>query len=337
MSRFSDKYVFRLQPHGTNNTKATKHRCPQCNQPFSFTRYVYYEDGQEIEVDESCGRCDHRSGCGYHLPPREFFRLHPEKKLNLLGKDSMNTYKPLPVIKSTKTDYIDMQYVNRSFDSRNNLVYYLKNLFPNSEALNQVLQEYMIGATKNKEVIFWQIDSLFRVRTGKIMPYNPYTGHRLHCRYSADWIHARMARTYRKNTGERAPYFNLCQCLFGEHLLSRYPAKKVILVESEKTAIICATVWPEYAWLATGGMNNMNESMLSSLIGRTVVLIPDVDAFYQWKENMSLFPSCNLTLFDGLHKIATEQDREQKIDIGDIVIRHVYSRTIQQLKQLFIF
>ncbi len=40
-------------------------------------------------------------------------------------------------------------------------------------------ENYALGATKTSEVIFWQIDIQGKVRTGKIMQYNPDTGRRL--------------------------------------------------------------------------------------------------------------------------------------------------------------
>ena len=53
MSKREDKHIFQLQRHGRNNTKATKHTCPSCGRR-SFTRYVYFENGKEIEIDETC-------------------------------------------------------------------------------------------------------------------------------------------------------------------------------------------------------------------------------------------------------------------------------------------
>ena len=37
----------------------------------------------------------------------------------------------------------------------------------------------------------------------------------------------------------------MTQCLFGEHLLTRYPERIVALVEAEKTAVIGAGFIPE--------------------------------------------------------------------------------------------
>ena len=52
-----------------------------------------------------------------------------------------------------------------------------------------------------------------------------------------------------KRSGELPKDFNMVQCLFGEHLLRLHPDKKVAVVESEKTAVICSALMPEYVWV----------------------------------------------------------------------------------------
>ncbi|MBD3864658.1 toprim domain-containing protein [Olleya marilimosa] len=67
-------------------------------------------------------------------------------------------------------------------------------------------------------------------------------------------------------------------CLFGEHLLDviENKEKAVMLVESEKTAIVCAMHYPEYIWLAYGGITALTNEKIQVLIGRKVILIPDM-------------------------------------------------------------
>ena len=59
--------------------RSSRHTCPKCRRTKCFTYYVD-ENGQPL--DESVGRCDHESGCGYHYPPKEYFRDYPEKDVN---------------------------------------------------------------------------------------------------------------------------------------------------------------------------------------------------------------------------------------------------------------
>lgn len=71
---------------------------------------------------------------------------------------------------------------------------------------------------------------------------------------------------------------------FGEHLLKTHPDKVVVLVESEKSAVIGSAIFPDYVWLATGGKSQMREEKLRVLSGRTVLLFPDADAYAEWKQ-----------------------------------------------------
>lgn len=80
------------------------------------------------------------------------------------------------------------------------------------------------------------IDRDFRCRTGKIMKYDPANGHRIKdptAPGKVNWVHSIL-----KQRKLLPADWTLSQCLFGEHLLSRYPDNKVMLVESEKTALI---------------------------------------------------------------------------------------------------
>jgi hypothetical protein len=94
----------------------------------------------------------------------------------------------------------------------------------------------------------------------------------------------------------------------------------VALVESEKTAVICSSFWPEYIWLATGGKSQLNDR-LQVLRGRKVVAFPDVDGFSEWKEKLSQVRGLDITVSDVLEKEATFEDRANHVDIADLLIR----------------
>lgn len=94
----------------------------------------------------------------------------------------------------------------------------------------------------------FQFDIQGRCRGGKIIPYNPETGHRLKDDHFPPvmWVHTNL-----KAAHLLPPEWRLTQCLFGEHLLQDKVNANVALVESEKTAVICSHLLPEYIWLAT--------------------------------------------------------------------------------------
>jgi len=188
---------------------------------------------------------------------------------------------------------------------------------------------YAIGATRAKEVVFWQIDIEGKIRTGKVMKYNPITGHRIkHENGSINWIH-----TLLKKDGTLPCDFNLVQCFFGEHLLRENPTNPVAIVESEKSAIIGAGVMPNLVWLAAGNLNGLSIDKCKVLKGRTVILYPDLKAFDKWSEKakeIQKVVGCKISVSDLLEQVATDEERENGFDIVDYLIRDMKEPTIRQ-------
>lgn len=299
-------------------TRSDRHTCPKCGDRHCFTYYVD-ESGQPL--DKIVGRCDHESGCGYHYPPKEFFSDHPELKDPDKGHsfqirvDKSKKY-ACPSGKSICT--IPDDYVTRSRSDNSSLIHFLLSLQKgNEDNVRRVLEDYRIGATKDGSTIFWQIDIKGQVRTGKIITYNGTDGHRIKDK-GADWVHSRL-----RKQGVLGEQWALTQCLFGEHLLSDTAnANKVIaVVESEKTAIICAVQYSDCVWLATGGKSQLSADKMKVLSGRTVIFFPDVDGYHEWKERTKSFTFCrNVTVSDFLERNASEEDRANKVDIADLII-----------------
>jgi len=154
------------------------------------------------------------------------------------------------------------------------------------------------------------------------MKYDRQTGHRVKDEKvggKITWVHAVLRQS--ADPLLRLPDgWELTQCLFGEHLLRQFPFKPVALVESEKTAVICSTFWPEYIWLATGGKSQLNDR-LQVLKGRKVVAFPDVDGYLEWKEKLSRVRGLHIVVSDVLEKEATFEDRANHVDIADLLIR----------------
>ena len=91
-------------------------------------------------------------------------------------------------------------------------------------------------------------------------------------------------------------------------------------MESEKTAVICSYFWPDYIWLATGGKSQLNNK-LQVLNGRKIVAFPDVDGYQEWKEKLSQVRELDIMVSDILEKSATAKDRDNHVDIADLLIR----------------
>ena len=219
--------------------------------------------------------------------------------------------------------YIPKELLIKCFSYRSKFVEFLCGLF-DIKTIERVAADYYLGATKSRDVIFWQVDVERRIRTGKIMSYDSETGHRIHCDGATNWIHSLL-----KKQGLIDGEFNLQQCLFGEHLLQKYPDKTVIIVEAEKTAVIGAAVFPNYIWLATGGKYGINADKMKVLGGRKVLLYPDTDTtgetYNYWKEKASELNDCHCIVSDYLERTATKAERIRKIDIADRLCRELES------------
>ncbi|WP_394341409.1 DUF6371 domain-containing protein [Salinimicrobium sediminis] len=64
------------------------------------------------------------------------------------------------------------------------------------------------------------------------------------------------------------------ECLFGLHLLNSDKQKAIALVESEKTAVIASIAFPQFIWMATGGLMNLKGPHADNLI-----FFPDAGCF----------------------------------------------------------
>lgn len=221
--------------------------------------------------------------------------------------------------KQRRLCFIPIEVVKKSVrpDIVSSFAAFLLHLFDDMTVV-KLVSEYQLGVTKAGDVIFFQIDVEGRCRTGKIMKYDPETGHRIkdeRTKGRINWVHSLM-----KRSGTLPEDWELTQCLFGEHLLGWHPDKPVALVESEKTAVICSAMIPEYVWLATGGKSQFNER-LNVLQGRDIVAFPDVDGYETWVQKAAALPHLNIKVSDILQKNATDEEREQHIDIADWLIK----------------
>lgn len=192
------------------------------------------------------------------------------------------------------------------------------------ETTQQLIKRYHIGTHGHwpGATVFWQYDKDNWVRTGKIMLYDAETGKRVKEPFNhITWAHTVIAKQL-QDQGQ-PEYFELKQCLFGEHLLAAEPNKPVAIVESEKTAIIASAILPQFIWLACGSLQGLNEAKCSVLKGRSVMLFPDVNAYDKWRlksqELNRAMPDTMFMVSEVLERMATAADRMNGVDIGDVV------------------
>lgn len=348
---------------------ANRYVCPQCGRRRCFTRYVDLETGEYVAGE--CGKCDHASSCGYHYPPREYFRDHPERSartssvngrpllalsprsfhvprsprsapLGRSGSRPLAGVRPVAGQGEGQTEFFDIAWPERSTRRTSTFRRWLERLAHEGRAaqdavpplplplplggvrpepldgdsLRRVLADYYVGGTRRDVVIgganygpavvFWLIDELGRVHDAKLMAYR-CDGHRV-----GGWGNSMRAICERSHTGPQLAATD--KVLFGLHLLPRHPGRPVCVVESEKTAIVCACRYPQFVWLATGGCGNLQADRLRPLRGREVVVWPDSGEYGRWSERMAGSGLAN-------YRVAGLMERyEPNTDIADILL-----------------
>ena len=298
-------YRYILEPYHGRNSRFT---CPACGKPHQFTRYIDTETGEYLA--DNVGICNRVNNCGYHYTPKDYFQDNKtfavpntvtRKKIKPHPTDpDLPRFIPQAVFQKTLTSY-----------KQNNFITYLKSIF-DDETIFHLINIYKIGTSKHFNggtTIFWQIDTRGRIRTGKLIKYDPLTGKRIKKPFPATtWAHSLL---YKEG-------YHLSQCLFGEHLLAEVPGAPVAIVESEKTAVIAQAKLPGYIWLATGSLTEFKPAKLNVLRNRKVVAFPDLGGCEKWQKTASAldFP---IIISDYLEKNATEKQRKQGLDIADFL------------------
>lgn len=318
-------YRFHLQKY----KPGSKISCPSCGKARCFSRYI--DDEEEISFPDSVGICDHINSCGYHYSPKEYFHDNPDvlqtgaERPPVLKRRVMA---PKPIQdNSFLPSYIpkDDMMKNLTHYEMNPLFFYLSEIWGEAKTV-QLMSRYNVGTSKKwgGSAVFWQVDVKGRIRTGKIMLYDPKTCLRVKEPHShVCWVHSEL----------KLPDFHLRQCLFGEHLLMKNPTMPVAIVESEKTALIGTVFVPDILWLATGGMNGcFNADTMSVLKDRNVTLFPDLGAFEIWSQKASILSGIcqRVAVSDVLEKNATDEQRSRGLDLADFFLAEPTKRQILQ-------
>lgn len=249
-----------------------KERCPQCGK-LRFVPFVLTAD-PSVKAGPEYGRCDREQSCGYFRYPG-----------GEVKSDTDREYTPEP---PKKPILIPAGYADRDWVSRDNslLLAYAPIVGGN---LQMIMERYHCGTGTHGECIYYQHDGT-HVRTAKAILYGK-DGHRIKTEdggLPVWWLH--KSPTVAEYTRGK----ELKQCLFGQHLLNRYPNARVYVVEAEKTAVMMAATdskpMKERLWLACGGSQMLKGAIdLMPLIGRDVTLMPDDGQYWNWRRTAEAY------------------------------------------------
>ncbi|MBX7171357.1 MAG: hypothetical protein K1X72_10390 [Pyrinomonadaceae bacterium] len=317
--------------------------CPACGTKGSFVRYQT-ASGEYLSFD--VGKCNRESKCGFHRTPRQFFADNPNPAFSTNQKDlgqgfiRKNGSERLQTAQQTFST-INEKYLTNSLKGsnldRNNFIHFLLTLFT-ADVVQSLIDRFKIGTASGNRTIFWQIDQQSRIRTGRIMAYDKWTGRRLKTAPQS-WVHSALIKKGLLKD------FELKQSLFGLHQLGveADKDKTIGLVESDKTAIICSALIPDILWMSAGAKGYLNAEMIRPLANRKVILFPDSDAHAEWtakaKQLRSFVP--NLKISKLIEGNLTDTEKREGFDIADFLIeqrrtnvlnREAYNRKVDQIK-----
>ncbi|MBS1548915.1 MAG: hypothetical protein JSS94_03485 [Bacteroidetes bacterium] len=325
-----------------------KHHCPQCNKK-TFVKYIDTETDDYLP--EHYGRCDRESKCNYHLNPYAdgyskaiWEQEHGNRsELPKSWKPQQKRVTPTPEHQPVFFDFETFKETLSNYD-KNTFIQNLLNTF-NPDEVAKVIELYRLG-TNNREYLngaisFPFIDINQKVRAVQLKQFDK-DNHTI----NQNWLHSiikpqpEWIEAYKKND-------KIVSCLFGEHLLNKFPNKPIALVEAPKTAIYgwlyfnkSKTFLKDCIWLAVFNKSSFSFDKLKVLQGRFVYVFPDLSkdgsTFIEWETKAKEYEKkLHITRFifsDLLERLATQQDKDNGSDLADILIKHDW-RKFRKRKQ----
>ena len=328
-----------------------KHICPNCGKK-RFVRYIDIESNTYLP--EQYGRCDREANCPqqeYNNPYLDGYAKAVWEQERGNRSEFPNNWKPQrkkaipqptpePVFFHFETFKQTLQperYEKNTFIQ--NLFYRVQ--FPfEADEVTKVIQLYRLGTVANGyragANTFPFIDIKGNVRAVQVKQFdeqNHTTG--------TDFLHSIIEKHHTRNNKPLPEWLEAytkqdkrITCLFGEHLLSKYPNIKVYLFEAPKTAIYATLYFgfPEQSntiCLAVYNKSSFSFDKLKVLQGRFVYVFPDLskdgNTFKEWetkaKEYESRLPGTRFIFSDLLEQLAPERDKSEGNDLADYLIK----------------
>ena len=335
-----------------------KYHCPECNKK---TFVLYMDTDTDEYLPDQYGRCDRESQCSYHLNPyRDGYAKMIWEQEN--GNNSSNwkpqrqNSQPKP---APKPIFIPNEILIQTLQGYEQNVF-IQNLlsrvaypFEIKDA-ERVITLYYLGTIcegyRAGGITFPFIDKGGNVRAVQVKQFDQ-TNHTtgtdfLHKVFSSPPYIDLISTVFSQDTGNRRQilpdwiieYRNndlKVSCLFGEHLLMKYPLSPIALVEAPKTAIYGTLYFglPESSenliWLAVYNKGSFSFDKLKVLQGRDVFIFPDLSrdgiTFKEWETKAKQFekrlPGTRFVFSDLLEQLAPESDKREGNDLADYLIK----------------
>ncbi len=314
-----------------------KHQCPACHKK-RFVRYIDIQTEQALPV--IFGRCDREMKCGYHLNP---YKNGYAKDSTIENEVSYQFRKPIIKVKQVFIPKEVFYKTRTAYELNTFIQNLLKNITFPFEVIDieKVIAQYHLGTItkgyRKNATTFPFIDINDNVRTIQVKQFDKYN-HTV----GTDFLHSIIEKHYKRKSQQIPNWLKgynknetKVSCLFGEHLLSKYPLNPVALVEAPKTAIYGTLYFgfpnnhKNLLWLAVYNLSSLHLKKCKALKGREVYLFPDLSkggkAFKLWSDKarkiQTQLDNSTFTVSNLLEELAPTKDKEQGKDIADYLIK----------------
>jgi len=320
--------------------------CPHCKAKRHWQRYV---DTKKNEVlPEQYGVCDNTVKCGEALNPYKdgyakmiFEQENGNSSKTWKAKKPVQRKKTVPKLAFIPNDILNSTLLGYEQNT------FIQNLlqridFPFEAAdVQQVIEQYYLGTICNgymaNSITFPFIDEKENIRAIQVKQFDE-TNHTM----NTNFIHSIIENNCIKKAEPLPEWLQAYKnnelkvsCLFGEHLLNKYPMNPIALVEAPKTAIYGTLYFglPEtntnLLWLAVYNLSSLTFDKCKVLNGRNVFLFPDLSAdgkaFELWSKKAHEFsetiPKARFKVSDLLETYAPTELKNDAGDIADVLIK----------------
>lgn len=350
-NNFSNLSQYRLEK------SSKKYHCPSCNKK-TFVYYIDTETGDYLP--QQYGRCDRESKCSYHLSPysdgyaKTSLQQQTVTKVTngtavkqkyfytQLKQHTISEIQPQPIYFDFETFRETLQperYEKNMFIQ--NLFYRVRFPFETSE-VTKVIELYRLGTVahgyRTGANTFPFIDINGNIRAIQVKQFDE-KNHTI----GTDFLHSIIEKHCIKNNKTLPEWLTAynqnekkVSCLFGEHLLKKYPLNPVALVEAPKTAVYGSLYFglPDKSpgnliWLAVYNKSSFSVDKLKVLLGRDIFTFPDLskdgNTFKEWetkaKEMEKRLSGTRFVFSDLLEQLASDLDKNEGYDLADYLIR----------------
>ncbi len=324
-----EEYRYSLDP------SSHKDYCPDCGEK-RFVRYI--DNETENYLPEEYGRCDREDSCQYHVNPyKEGYHLRHDRKSNMNYRTALNApmkqvHYPLEVLENTRSHYEKNVFIQNLL---NNVSYPFE-----ASDIEQVISMYHLGTIKDGymqgslTIPFINANGDIRAIQAKRFDGSNHTLH-------TNWVHSLIEKRHKRQRTPLPQWVidykknqSKASCLFGEHLLPKYPDNVIALVEAPKTAIYGTLYFgfPNHSsnmlWLAVYSKSSLNYERCKELKGRKVILFPDTSnkgqAFKEWSEKAQelegQLEGSSFIVSNLLEQFAPPEDKVKGYDLADYLI-----------------